>query len=830
MNFTVTGMTCAACQSHVEKAVKKLDGVQSCSVSLLTNSMSVEGSASAADIINAVEKAGYGASLASSKKSDESMLEKRLEDKESPKLKKRLVSSVVLLLILMYFSMGYAMWSWPLPEVLANPLNLALIELLLATIIMVINQHFFVSGFSSLIHRSPNMDTLVSLGSAASYVYSIAVMFRMNEMIMIGHTEHAAHMVHELYFESAAMILTLITIGKLLEAKSKGRTTDALKTLLSLAPKTAIIIKDGKEAEVPVSSISIGDCFIVKPGASIPVDGVVIEGASAVNEASLTGESIPVDKEEGSIVNAGTINQSGFMKCRATEVGEGTALAKIIKLVSDASSTKAPIAKVADRVSGIFVPSVIGIAAVAFISWLLAGNGFSYALARGISVLVISCPCALGLATPVAIMVASGIGAKNGILYKTAASMEEAGRVSVVALDKTGTITTGEPSVVGVYPADGVRREVLLEKAAAVESKSEHPLSVAIMKYAAAEGIAVHEISEFSAMVGRGVSGILDGHRLLGGNRKLITGIPEYFSALADRLSAEGKTPLFFSEDDKLIGLIAVADTIREDSRRAVDELKKMGMHTVMITGDNERTAKAIAKEAGIDEVIAGVLPEGKASAVASLKRRGKVMMIGDGINDAPALVSADVGASIGSGTDVAIESADIILMKSSLLDAAASIRLSRKALRNIHQNLFWAFFYNSLGIPLAAGVFIPIFGWTLNPMIGAAAMSLSSFSVVTNALRLNLIDIYDSSKDKKRNCKNKKENKTMEKTIHIKGMMCSHCENTVKKALMAVSGVKDAVVSHEAGTAVVSYTGSLSDDVLKKAVEDKDYEVISIE
>ena len=831
MKFNVTGMTCAACQAHVEKAVGKVSGVTSCSVSLLTNSMTVDGTAAADEVIKAVEKAGYGASLEGAGIESDSELSARLEDKESPKLKHRLIASIVFLSALMYISMGHVMWSWPLPCAISGPFDIALLELLLSTIVIVINQRFFVSGFASLRHGSPNMDTLVALGSAASYIYSIALMFRMNSLAESGHIEHAMHIVHEFYFESAAMILTLITIGKLLEAKSKGRTTDALKTLLKLAPDKALIIKDGKEAEVPVSAVVTGDIFIVKPGSSIPVDGIVIEGESAVNEASLTGESIPSDKAAGDKVSAGTVNQSGFLRCRATDVGENTSLSKIIKLVSDASSTKAPIAKAADKVSAVFVPSVMAISLISFIAWMAAGKGVSYSLGRAISVLVISCPCALGLATPVAIMVASGIGARNGILYKTASAMEESGRVSIVALDKTGTITTGEPAVVAIYPASGITSEALLSKAASAEKKSEHPLSYAVIREAERRNAAISEVSEFKAMAGSGVSCILDGKVIRGGNRRLIGNIPSELSEIADRLSAEGKTPLFFSEDDDVLGIIAVADVIREDSRKAINEMKAMGIRTVMITGDNEKTAHAIASDAGIDEVIAGVLPDGKARAIENLKRSGKVMMIGDGINDAPALASADIGAAISSGTDVAIESADIILMKNSLLDAAAAIRLSRKALFNIHENLFWAFFYNSLGIPLAAGLFIPLFGWTLNPMIGAAAMSLSSFSVVANALRLNLIDIYDSSKDKKVIRKtDKKEKNAMTKTMHIKGMMCSHCENTVKKALLSVKGVENAEVSHESGTATLTLSEDVADDVLRRSVEDKDYEVISIE
>ncbi len=832
MKFNVTGMSCAACQAHVEKAVNKVDGVSACSVSLLTNSMQVEGTASSKAIIDAVEKAGYGASLEGDKSSSsKNSLESSLEDKESPKILKRLIASVMLMLILMYFSMGHLMWSWPAPEFLsANPLNAALFELLITTAVIVINQHFFISGFKALLSRAPNMDTLVSLGSAASYVYSIALMFQMNHHMAEGHIEHSMHMLHGLYFESAAMILTLITIGKLLEAKSKGRTTNALKALLSLSPKSAIVEREGKELEIAAADVLVGDVLIIKPGASIAADGVVIEGSSSVNEASLTGESVPVDKEAGDRVSAGTINTSGYIKCSVTEVGDKTALSKIIKLVSDAAGSKAPIAKAADKVSAVFVPAVMAIALISFISWLIAGKEFSYALSRGISVLVISCPCALGLATPVAIMVGSGIGAKNGILFKSAAALEATGRVSVVALDKTGTITTGEPSVTDIYPAAGTSEEELLRIAASVEIKSEHPLSKAIIKEADNKNISYAEADSFKALLGSGVTGIIYGKTVLGGNSKLIKNIPEKYKGLSERLSEEGKTPLYFTLDGEFIGMVAVADTIREDSRKAIDELKGLGIKVVMVTGDNERTAKAIGKESDVDEVIAGVLPEEKANVITSLKGEGKVMMVGDGINDAPALTVADIGVSIGSGTDVAIESADVILMKNSLLDACAAIRLSRKTLRNIHENLFWAFFYNSLGIPLAAGLFIPLFGWTLNPMIGAAAMSLSSFSVVSNALRLNFVKVYDSSKDRKRRNKTKnKENCYMEKTMYIKGMMCSHCEATVNKALMAVDGVESVAVSHEKGIAVVKLNKAVSDDVLKSAVEAKDYTVTEI-
>lgn len=827
MKFSVSGMSCAACQSHVEKAVNSVDGVSSCSVSLLANSMNVEGVAKPDAIINAVRKAGYDASVEGS--STESSIAKNLEDNESPKIRKRLISSLILMCILMYVAMGHVMFSWPLPNALSsNPLNIALLELLITTLVLVINQHFFISGFKALISRAPNMDTLVSLGSAASYIYSIALIFQMNQSAQSGEEMHLMHLLHGLYFESAAMILTLITVGKLLEARSKGKTTDAIKALLALSPKTAIVEREGKEVEVDASSLLVGDVFILKPGAMIAADGVVIEGSSAVDESSLTGESIPVDKEIGSTVSAGTLNTSGYMKCKATEVGDKTSLSRIIKLVTDAASSKAPIAKAADKVSAVFVPSVIAIALIAFVSWLIAGREFSYALSRAISVLVISCPCALGLATPVAIMVSSGIGAKNGILFKSAASLEECGRVSVAALDKTGTITKGEPAVVGIYPLS-ITEDELLSKASSIEAKSEHPLSRAIINEADKRGIRYKEAVDFEALLGSGVSASVDGKKLIGGNIKLIGDIPESFKTLSSALSEEGKTPLFFKEDGVFIGLIAVADQIRPDSRKAVDELKGLGIKVVMLTGDNEKTAKAIGREAGVDEVVAGLKPEDKAAAIARLKKDGKVMMVGDGINDALSLTSADIGLSIGSGTDVAIESADIILMKNTLLDVSAAIRLSRSTLRNIHENLFWAFFYNALGIPLAAGLFIPLFGWTLNPMIAALMMSFSSVSVVSNALRLNFMRIYDSSRDKKRTNKNKENRKTMEKTMYIKGMMCSHCEASVNKALMAIDGVESVAVSHESGTAIVSLNKNVSNDVLKAAVEAKDYTVTDI-
>ncbi len=844
--YTVTGMSCAACSARVEKAVGKVPGVTACSVSLLTNSMGVEGTASPQEIIAAVEEAGYGAALkGQSGKAGAASLsqtEDQLADRETPALKRRLISSLVFLLVLMYISMGHSMWGWPLPAFFTgNPVAVGLAQLLLSGIVMVINQKFFISGFKSLWHRAPNMDTLVALGSAAAFVYSTYALFAMTRAQAVGDAAGVAHYHMEFYFESAAMILTLITVGKLLEARSKGKTTDALKSLLKLAPKTACVVRGGEETVVPVEQVRQGDIFVVRPGENIPVDGVVLEGGSAVNESALTGESIPVDKAPGDSVSAATLNQSGFIRCQATRVGEDTTLAQIIQMVSDAAATKAPIAKVADRVSGVFVPVVIAIAVVTTVVWLLLGQEFGYALARGISVLVISCPCALGLATPVAIMVGNGLGAKNGILFKTAASLEAAGKVEIVALDKTGTITSGEPEVTDVLPADGVTREALLELAAALEKKSEHPLARAILRQAEIEDIAIGETEEFQALPGNGLQGTWNGASVCGGNAAFMekrVSVPPTLRKQAQALAEAGKTPLFFASGDTLAGIIAVADSIKADSPQAVQELKNMGIHVVMLTGDNERTARAIGKEAGVDEVIAGVLPDGKESVIRALKEKGRVAMVGDGINDAPALTRADIGIAIGAGADVAIDAADIVLMKSRLSDVPAAIRLSRATLRNIHQNLFWAFFYNTIGIPLAAGVFIPL-GLTLNPMFGAAAMSLSSFCVVSNALRLNFLKIRDTSRDKKlhRHAKPKnlhdveirKETNTMTKTMEIQGMMCGHCEARVKKALEALPEVAQAEVSHEAGTAVVTLTGPVEDAALKKAVEDQDYAVTAI-
>ena len=839
--FTVTGMSCAACSARVEKAVSAVDGVSSCSVSLLTNSMGVEGDASPEQIIRAVEAAGYGASLKGAKGTDagksggaSSQYEDMLQDRETPVMKRRLIASLCLLLPMMYVSMGHMMWNWPLPAVLAdNHVAMGLVQLLFAASLMVINQKFFINGFKGLVHRAPNMDTLVALGSAASFVYSTYALFAMTDAQMKGDAAAVMGYMHEFYFESAAMILTLITVGKMLEARSKGKTTDALKGLMKLAPKTATLVRDGKEVEVGIEQVRIGDIFTVRPGENIPVDGVVVEGSSAVNESALTGESIPVDKAAGDAVSAATVNQSGFLKCEATRVGEDTTLSQIIQMVSDAAATKAPIAKVADRVSGVFVPTVITIALVTIAVWLLAGQSIGFALARGISVLVISCPCALGLATPVAIMVGNGMGAKHGTLFKTAVSLEEAGKVEIVALDKTGTITSGEPKITDILPVQGITEEELLRKAYGLEQKSEHPLAKAILAQAEAQGLSKPELEEFQALPGNGLSGICGGNRLAGGNLKFIRGKAEISASVenqASQLANEGKTPLFFSENEKLLGVIAVADVIKEDSPEAVKQLQNMGIRVVMLTGDNERTAKAIGAQAGVDEVIAGVLPDGKESVIRSLKRQGKVAMVGDGINDAPALTRADIGIAIGAGTDVAIDAADVVLMKSRLLDVPAAIRLSRATLRNIHENLFWAFFYNAIGIPLAAGVWYPIFGWKLNPMFGAAAMSLSSFCVVTNALRLNLFSMYNTAKDKKIKHKKKKEIKQMEKTMKINGMMCGHCEARVKKCLEALPQVDEAIVSHEAGTAVVKLNAELSNDVLKKTVEDQDYEVTDIQ
>ncbi len=840
-------MSCAACSARVEKAVSKVPGVTSCSVSLLTNSMGVEGTASPSDIIAAVEAAGYGASEKGHHAAEQAggsgvsiaEAEDSLKDRETPKMKRRLIASICFWVPLMYISMGHMMWNWPLPSVLAdNHMAIGLVELLLTTAVMVINQKFFVNGFKGLIHGGPNMDTLVALGASASYVYSLYALFAMSAALTQGDAAGAMSYMHEFYFESAATILTLITVGKLLEAISKGRTTDALKGLMKLAPKTATVIRNGSEEVVSIEQVRKGDIFVVKPGENIPVDGIVLEGTSAVNESSLTGESIPVDKNAGDAVSAATLNQSGYLRCEASRVGEDTTLSQIIQMVSDAAATKAPIAKVADRVSGVFVPAVIAIAIVTLIVWLLAGQTVGFALARAISVLVISCPCALGLATPVAIMVGNGMGAKNGIMFKTAVSLEEAGKTQIVALDKTGTITSGEPKVTDMIPADGVTEQELLSYAYALEKKSEHPLARAVIVKAEENGqkdsLKQLEAEEFQAVPGNGLSGKIDGSLICGGSLKFIsqnTEISEATSQTAGRLAEEGKTPLFFSRDGRLMGIIAVADVIKEDSPKAIRELQNMGIRVVMLTGDNERTAKAIGAQAGVDEVIAGVLPDGKESVIRSLKKKGKVAMVGDGINDAPALTRADMGIAIGAGTDIAIDAADVVLMKSRLTDVPAAIRLSRATLRNIHENLFWAFFYNAIGIPLAAGVWIPLFGWQLNPMFGAAAMSLSSFCVVSNALRLNWFKMYDASKDRK--IKTKKQNKeetTMTKTIKIEGMMCGHCEATVKKALEALDQVDAAEVSHEAGTAVVTLNSDVSDDVLKKTVEDKDYKVVGIE
>ena len=857
---TVTGMSCAACSARVEKAVSKVSGVTSCSVSLLTNSMGVEGSADVTEIIKAVENAGYGAAKkgasgnrgnaingaagnsantaaeSSGSGNTASAYEDMLKDRETPALKRRLLLSLGFLVVLMYISMGNMMWGWPLPERIAeNHVAMGLAQLLLTAAVMIINQKFFVSGFKSLWHRAPNMDTLVALGSGAAFVYSTYALFAMTDAQIHNDMESVMHYMHEFYFESAAMILTLITVGKMLEARSKGKTTDALKSLMKLAPKTAVVVRDGEETEIPIEQVMKGDIFVVRPGENIPVDGIVIEGSSAVNESALTGESIPVDKAVGERVSAATLNQSGFLRCEAVHVGEDTTLSKIIQMVSDAAATKAPIAKVADKVSGVFVPVVIVIALVTIAVWLFAGESIGFALARGISVLVISCPCALGLATPVAIMVGNGMGARNGILFKTAASLEEAGKTDIVVLDKTGTITSGEPKVTDLLPADGVTEEELLYYAYVLEQRSEHPLARAITEYG--EGKISKqknpEISEFQAMPGNGLSARCDGVLLFGGNYKFISSqvaVLEEGKQQSERLSEQGKTPLFFARDGKLLGIIAVADVIKEDSPQAVKELHGMGIRVVMLTGDNERTAKTVGKQAGVDEVIAGVLPDGKEAVIRRLKEKGQVAMVGDGINDAPALTRADVGIAIGAGTDIAIDAADIVLMKSRLSDVSAAIRLSRATLRNIHENLFWAFFYNVIGIPLAAGVWIAAFGWKLNPMFGAAAMSLSSFCVVTNALRLNLFRVYDARRDRKKRKKEKMEEKTMKKTMKIEGMMCGHCEARVKKCLEALPEVSEAEVSHEAGTAVVTLSAEISDDTLKAAVEAQDYKVISVQ
>ena len=852
--FIVTGMSCAACSARVEKAVSKVEGVTSCSVSLLTNSMGVEGTADDQAIIQAVEAAGYGASVkgeaaehsgASSMAAEEEML----KDHDTPVLKRRLLASLGFLIVLMYFSMGHMMWGWPLPAFFENNhIAMGLVQLLLTGIVMVINQKFFISGFTSLAHRAPNMDTLVALGSTAAFGYSTYALFAMTDAQVKGDMEMVMHYMHEFYFESAAMILTLITVGKMLEAHSKGKTTDALKGLMKLASKTAVVERNGQEVTVPIEQVKKGDIFLVRPGENVPVDGVILEGTSALNEAALTGESIPVDKKPGDVVSAATLNQSGFIRCEATRVGEDTTLSQIIQMVSDAAATKAPIAKIADKVSGVFVPAVITIAVITMIVWLLAGESVGFALARGISVLVIRCPCALGLATPVAIMVGNGMGAKNGILFKTAVSLEETGKVQIVALDKTGTITNGEPVVTDMVPAEGVTEESLLALAASLEKRSEHPLAKAILKYVGEQQLIVEDVSEFEALPGNGLTAVRNGVKLAGGNYAFIrtqTEVSEDLLKQSEALAEQGKTPMFFSENGRLAGIIAVADTMKEDSRQAVSELRNMGIRVVMLTGDNERTARAIGAQAGVDDVIAGVLPDGKESVIRKLQQYGKVAMVGDGINDAPALTRADMGIAIGAGTDVAIDAADVVLMKSRLSDVAAAVRLSRATLRNIHENLFWAFFYNVIGIPLAAGVWIPIFGWTLNPMFGAAAMSLSSFCVVTNALRLNLFNMHDAKKDKKlknpaiikelvdnNKTNHNQENKeigTMKKTMKIEGMMCGHCEATVKKALEGLDGVTSAEVSHEAGTAVVELSADVADDVLKKTVEDKDYKVTAI-
>ena len=890
--YAVTGMSCAACSARVEKAVLKVDGVTSCSVSLLTNSMGVEGSASASEIVEAVEAAGYSASRKDTAGTKEDAGEgapgeELLKDRETPVLKQRLTASLVFLLPLMYFSMGHMMWGWPAPGFLeGNHVAMGLIQLLLTTAVMVVNQKFFISGFKSLWHRAPNMDTLVALGAGASYVYSVYALFAMTDAQMRMDAHKVMAFMHEFYFESAAMILTLITVGKMLEARSKGRTTDALKSLMKLAPKTAVVVRDGSEQEVPIRQVRKGDVFVVRPGENIPVDGVVTDGISAVNESALTGESIPVDKEPGSQVSAATLNQSGFLRCEATRVGEDTTLSQIIQMVSDAAATKAPIAKVADRVSGVFVPAVIAVAAVTILVWLFAGESVGFALARGISVLVISCPCALGLATPVAIMVGNGMGAKNGIMFKTAVSLEETGKVQIVALDKTGTITSGEPKVTDIIPEDGVTEEELLLTAYVLERKSEHPLARAVLALAQARGLdsgkgsGSLEVTDFQAVPGNGLCGNLDGDRLTGGNLAFISqnaDVSERMSQRAVWPSEEGKTPLFFGRNGRMIGVIAVADVIKEDSPKAVKELQNMGIHVVMLTGDNERTARAIGRQAGVDEVIAGVLPDGKEQVIRDLKKLGRTAMVGDGINDAPALTRADMGIAIGAGTDIAIDAADVVLMKSRLSDVPAAIRLSRATLRNIHENLFWAFFYNVIGIPLAAGMWYPIFGWKLNPMFGAAAMSLSSFCVVTNALRLNWFRLRDASKDKslkmrvlkeqrqepmqeqtqeqmqeqtqeqmqeqtqeqmqeqtqeqaQEQYQVKKEETKMTKTMKIEGMMCGHCEARVKKCLEALAEVDGAEVSHETKTAVVTLNGELADEVLKKTVEDQDYKVLGIE
>ena len=851
--FSVTGMSCAACSAHVEKAVAKVPGVTSVTVSLLTNSMNVEGTAAPSDIIQAVTQVGYGASLQGGEQNTSAPAfdEEALKDHETPKLRKRLIASVVILIPLMYVSMGHMMWNWPLPSFMAgNHVAMGLYQMLLTILIMIINQKFFISGFTSLLHKSPNMDTLVALGSGASFAYSTYALFAMTGAQMRMDMDAVMQYMDEFYFESAAMILTLITVGKMLEAYSKGKTTNALKSLMQLAPKKATILRDGEEVSVPVEQVQIGDIFVVRPGESVPVDGVIIEGNSALNESALTGESIPVDKAEGDSVSAATLNQSGFLKCRATRVGNDTTLSQIIQMVSDAAATKAPIAKVADKVSGVFVPAVISIAIVTIIVWLLVGQDFGFALARGISVLVISCPCALGLATPVAIMVGNGVGAKNGVLFKTAVSLEETGKVDIVALDKTGTITQGEPKVTDMIPGEGITKDTLMQTALALELKSEHPLAKAIVAYGEEQQITVSAADDFQAMPGNGLSGIVSGARVFGGNLKFISGkttVSEQMQRQAEELAKQGKTPLFFATEEKLFGIIAVADVIKEDSPQAISQLQNMGIEVVMLTGDNERTAETIGAQAGVDQVIAGVLPDGKERVIRELQQRGKVAMVGDGINDAPALTRADMGIAIGAGADVALDAADVVLVKSSLSDVPAAIRLSRAVLRNIHENLFWAFIYNVIGIPIAAGVWYHWFGLKLNPMFGAAAMSLSSFCVVTNALRLNFVKVYSTKRDKNKNHKKnqnqqdvqivvdtdvmaeKQEENDMEKVIEIKGMMCGHCEAHVKKALEALEGVASAEASHEKGTAVVQLSGSVDDAALKKAVEEEGYEVTGI-
>ena len=861
--YIVTGMSCAACSARVEKAVNQIPGVESCSVSLLTNSMGVEGEVNPADVMKAVTDAGYGCTLkeagAEKKKADYSAQEEMLKDKETPLLKKRLFTSLGFLIVLMYFSMGHMMWGWPLPAVLEhNHVAQGLLQLILTAIIMVINQKFFISGFKSLVKGAPNMDTLVALGSAAAFIYSTVALFAMTDAQMKGDSALVMSYMHEFYFESAAMILTLITVGKMLEARSKGKTTDALKGLMKLAPKTAVLVRDGVEVEVHIDEVNKGDVFVVRPGENIPVDGIVIEGTTAVNESALTGESIPVDKNPGDLVSAATLNQSGFIKCEARRVGEDTTLSQIIQMVSDAAATKAPIAKVADKVSGVFVPTVITIAVITTIGWLLAGQSIGFALARGISVLVISCPCALGLATPVAIMVGNGMGAKNGIMFKTAVSLEETGKMDIVALDKTGTITNGEPKVTDIWMADGVTKEELIGVAYALEEKSEHPLAKAIVDYVKENDAlkANMQTADFQILPGNGLEGTISGKKAVGGSFSYIKKITKVTSEVQRQyeiLADEGKTPLFFAMDGKLLGIIAVADVIKADSAEAIRQLEDMGIHVVMLTGDNEKTANAIGKQAGVNEVIAGVLPNEKEAVIRALKEKGKVAMVGDGINDAPALTRADIGIAIGAGTDIAIDAADVVLMKSSLMDVPAAIRLSRATLKNIHENLFWAFFYNSIGIPLAAGLFIPILGWEMNPMFGAAAMSLSSFCVVTNALRLNFKKIYDTSKDRPRKHKKiegnafqrenasdnnnacddacaMKEDNAMEKTMKIEGMMCPHCEARVKKTLEDMAQVTEAVVSHVEGTAVVKLAEAVENDVLKKIIEDQGYKVLDVQ